>query len=95
MSHRPYPNADRALRQVDRGRVRWVQPAESLTPWLLNMRQALSTLCLPAGLKGPLPSAVMTVEPGRAVIDEVSAPVRDATRDAAEAHHRGVVRIFP
>ena len=93
MSHHPYPNADRALRQVHRGRIRWEQPADSLAPWVLNMRQAFSTLRLPDGFKGPLPNAVMMVGPGRAVADGVSAPVHDATLDATEAHRCGVVRI--
>ncbi|MFD4795904.1 hypothetical protein [Streptomyces anulatus] len=52
MSHRPYPDADRALRQVHRGRIHWVQPADSFTPWLLNVRQAFSILRLPAEYKG-------------------------------------------
>ncbi|MGW1814167.1 hypothetical protein ACWCQM_11475 [Streptomyces sp. NPDC002125] len=143
MSHRPYPNADRALRQVtlrhgsdcprcshrdhahprsggqyvcsrelngvpscrecaDRLLRLKAGPlggmAESLSRINVQMPSfnfvAARSVMLP-GYEGPVPNVAMVVTPGRAVIDGVSAPVHDATTDATEAHHRGVVRIFP
>ena len=133
MSHRPYPNADRALRQVTlrhgsdcprcghrdhahpRSGGQYVCSRElNGTPScrecadrllrlkagpLGGMAESLSRMNVQmpsfnfVAARSVMPPGVVT--PGRAVIDGVSAPVRDATRNATEAHHRGVVRIFP
>lgn len=142
MSHRPYPNAERALRQVTlrhgsdcprcghrdhshprsggqyvcsrerNGMPSCRECAERLlrlvgSP-LRGMVESMSQInvqmpsfsfaparsVVPPGRDGPLPNVAMVVTPGRAVVGGVSSPVRDATRDAMEAHRRGVVRIF-
>lgn len=51
MGHRPYPNADRALHQVRRGHIawmQWVQPEPDCTPWIIApARIDASTLKMP------------------------------------------------
>jgi hypothetical protein len=85
MGHRPYPNADRARRQVGRGRLRWVEPTAGGTPWLLNVDRTFSTVRLP----------VVTVSPGRAVLPGgISVEVEDGSVPVEEAVRQGVVTLM-